>query len=144
MTGSKLLSETRCTTGLHHINHIALRSISVVRITAFKGALGRSTTSIIIHNHWIFLRGVEMRWQIITSINGVTSLVHIVPFTKVPKFYILQQFRIRIFQQCVGAFFRIQIQQMETVTMLGTLSNISHNWRICSERIATYYIFLTT
>ena len=79
MARSPLLSEARGTTGFDDVGHIAqrvpvLRGIGRLKITAH----GRTAT-IVIHNHRIFLRVIEVLGQVETAIDRITLGISKVP-----------------------------------------------------------------
>ena len=60
MSGRELLTESGGSARLNHIYHISLLCIGVVWIAAFKRALHRIASSVIIHDERIFPGSVEI------------------------------------------------------------------------------------
>ena len=73
VAGGKFLPETGCAARLNHINDVAQRGVGVVRIAALEITACRTATAIVVHDHRIFLRRVEVRRQVEAAVNRITS-----------------------------------------------------------------------
>ena len=79
MTRAPLLTEARGTAGLKDIGHIAERGPVMTGVDAVEIAAHGRTTTIVIHDHRVFLRSIEVLRQIHPAVDRLALRVHIVP-----------------------------------------------------------------
>ena len=73
VAGAVLLAKSAGTTRVDHVDDISQRGIIDLWIAALKIARRGRATTIVVDDDGIFLRCVEVGWEIITSVDGVAT-----------------------------------------------------------------------
>ena len=99
MSAGELLPKARSTTGVDDVDHIAQGGIGMLRIAALEVATRRRATTVVVHNHRILLRCIEMRGQIEATADGIATRRDEVPRLALAKLDVLQQFLVRVVEE---------------------------------------------
>lgn len=92
MTRCKFLSEADGPAGFHNVNDIALSGKYLEGIwKEFQLLRCRRATAVIINDHWIFLRFVEIDWKHIEALDGVASRRFEIPVVDLSQCHIAKE-----------------------------------------------------
>ena len=111
----------------HHIDHVTQGSVGVVGVAAFKIAARRTAAAVVVDDHRILLRRIEIRREIEAAIDHFAFRILEVPFPAFAQPDILEDRRAEIFAQLGLAFFRVH--QVKPVGVRGTLAIPGHDGR---------------
>ena len=141
MSAGELLPEARSTAGVDDIDHIAQGGIGMLRIARFEVAARGRTATVVVHNHRIFLRCIEVGRQVETAADSVAARRDEVPRQAVTQLDILEQFLVRVVKEhCPLALslctLSLQIHQIAAVAMGGALTRECHECGGAAQREA--------
>ena len=106
MAGGEFLAETGGAGRLDDIHHVAAGGIEVVRIAAFEVASRRRAAAVVVHDHRILLRRIEVRREVVAAVDGLAAAVGVVPVVDLAQFDAFEKFRRRVLQQGAAALFQ--------------------------------------
>ena len=82
--GCEFLSEARRTGRLDDVHDVAAGGIEVVRIAALEVASRRGAAAVVIDNHRVLFRRIEVRRKVVAAVDGLAAAVGIVPVMDLP------------------------------------------------------------
>ncbi len=124
MARCEFLTEARAAARIDDKHHIAVGGVYMVWIAAFKCAARRRASAIVVHDHRIFARRVEVGRKDVASADAVATRRFVDPRLAFAEHHTVEPLGTEILDEILTQIFRVE--RIETVGIDSSLSDIHH------------------